>query len=122
MKNLVAWAIIIAFLALICWAATLKPAHSASPSNADPEFSAWFHDLRNPTTGGICCDQADGHILGDGEWRAKGDSFEAIVEGAWRDVPKEVVLNRVDNPTGGAVIFYPSGGYTIFCFVRPSET
>jgi hypothetical protein len=93
-----------------------------APSSADPDLSPWFQSLKSPM-GMSCCAQADGHILHDSEWRAVKDGYEVLINGAWVPVPAESVLQRADNPTGGAVVFYPpSGAPPIYCFVRPAET
>ena len=88
----------------------------------DPEISAWFKSVRNPKLkafGGVCCDQSDGRVLRDDEWRAGSEGYEVRLEGEWRPVPAEAVLDRIDNPTGGAVVFVYRG--EILCFVRPNE-
>jgi len=103
-------------------------AAGAPPPNADPALGPWFRSLTTP--GGMsCCAEYDGHVLGDGDWRINGDHYEVRIAQVWRVVPSEAVLNRVDNPTGGAVAFYaptadadPSVPTKIFCFVRPVES
>lgn len=88
----------------------------------DPEISSWFRSLRNPSLkgfGGVCCDEADGRVLDDGDWRVGPSGYQVRIEGDWRDVPEAAVLARVPNPTGGAVLFLYRG--EILCFVRPSE-
>ena len=94
----------------------------AAPSTADPSLAPWFQSLQAPS-GMSCCALADGHILKDSEWRIVGDHYEILVAGKWIEVPADAVLNQVENPTGGAVAFYPpSGAPPLYCFVRPSET
>jgi hypothetical protein len=100
-------------------------AAAAPPQNADPSLAPWFRSLTNPNVGGMsCCAEADGHILRDSDWRVAGDHYQIRIGTEWVDVPLQAVLNRVDNPTGGAVAFYPSGIETppIYCFVRPVES
>ena len=106
-------------------------ARSEPPENANPALSAWFNSLTNPQTGGIsCCAQADGHILNERQWRVDGDHYMIKIAGNWYDVPPEAVLQHVENPTGGAVAFYPPAmdegagmgrNPTIYCFVRQVE-
>ncbi len=97
-------------------------AWGAPPPQADPALSGWFESLANPTSGISCCAQYDGHILASHEWRALPDGYQVRIDGIWRDVPPNAVLNRVENPTGSAVAFYPLGGNPIYCFVRPTDS
>lgn len=85
----------------------------------DPEMRAWFGSLTDGK-GVSCCDISDGHRLKGSEYRSTGAGWQAIVNGQWRDVPPEKVLEGVSNPTGTAVIFYNADSH-IYCFVRPPE-
>lgn len=108
-------------LAALCLAETV---YAAPPPNADPALAPWFRSLRSPTNNDIsCCAEADGHVLRESDWRTKGNGYQVRVDGRWRKVPPGAVLNHVDNPTGGAVVFYPPDvrDPPIFCFVRPAE-
>jgi hypothetical protein len=103
--------------------------HAAPPPGADPALASWFNALTNPATGLSCCREFDGHVLADRDWRVAGDHYEIRIAGQWRAVPAPAVLDRVDNPTGGAVAFYaraadgdPAVAPLIYCFVRPVET
>lgn len=112
---------------LLCLVAVLVSgtALAAPPPNADPSLAPWFRSLKSPVYDGMsCCAEADGHILRDGDWRIVGNRYEVKIHGKWRIVPPRAVLNRADNPTGGAVAFYPPGirNPPIYCFVRPAES
>ncbi len=89
-----------------------------SPPNTDMSLAPWFQSLRQPGTGISCCSMADCRQT---EFRTNGSHYEALVEGEWREVPRETILERVENPTGHAVVCYtPSRG--IMCFIRGPET
>jgi hypothetical protein len=124
MLTLIDFAIGVAAVALAIVAAVA--AGAAPPRSSDPDLAPWFRALQAPS-GMSCCDRADGHILADGDWRTAGDGYEIKIQGQWVAVPPEAVLQRADNPTGGAVAFYPApwtggGAPPIYCFVRPAET
>lgn len=94
------------------------PAFAHPPPNADMSLAPWFEGLHQPGTGMSCCSIADCRQT---EFRTNGDHYEAMIEGEWRVVPKETILDKVDNPTGHAVVCYtPTLG--IMCFVRGPET
>ena len=106
--------------AFICAAAMLAAvgASAAPPEGADPALAPWFQSLRQPGTGTSCCSMADCRAT---DYRTDGDSYEALIENRWVVVPQDKILQRVDNPTGRAVVCWtPMRG--IMCFVRASET
>jgi hypothetical protein len=88
---------------------------------SDPYVAEWFHGLENPITGLSCCDESDGHILSERDWRVAAAGYEVKIGKEWVKVPAEAVLSRVPNPTGGAVAFYMPWSTDIYCFVRPPE-
>ena len=90
------------------------------PGPLDPIIAEWFRTLTNPKTGAFCCDTSDGHILATENVRTAGDEYLVRFDGAWHRVPKDAVLDRIDNPTGQPVVF--AAGNVIFCFVRPAMT
>ena len=91
---------------------------AAPPPNADMSLAPWFQSLRQPRTGMSCCSIADCRPT---DFRSNGAHYEAMVEGAWREVPPETILERMENPTGHAVVCYtPARG--IMCFIRGPET
>ena len=100
----------------------LTSAHA--PAASDPDLAPWFNSLSNDD-GLSCCGTSDGHILGDDEWKedAAGVSVREMLDdgsyGDWIIVPPGHVLERVDNPTGRAVVF--RSGNAIHCFVRPAQ-
>lgn len=88
------------------------------PPNADMSLAPWFQGLKQPGTGMSCCSIADCRQT---DFRARGDHYEAMIDGQWRTIPPDKVLNRTDNPTGRAVVCYtPTLG--IMCFIRGPET
>jgi hypothetical protein len=92
-------------------------AHARPPEDADPALSPWFEGLRQPGTGVSCCSISDCRPT---DSRVVGDHYEALVGGAWRPVPPDRVLPRMDNPTGRAVVCWTP--YTgIMCFIRGPE-
>ena len=125
--------ILAAVLIILALFAIGSIAHSAPPAKTDPALAPWFQSLSNPNLNGMsCCAEADGRILRDDMWRIIGDGYQVYLHGdkpgrgKWIDVPPKAVLNRVDNPTGGAVVFlHTFGGNdhpTVLCFVRPVES
>ena len=103
------------------------PAQARKPEGSNPAYAPWFQSLTNKNRFGMsCCAEADGHILRDNQLRVAGDHYQVWIDGAWQDVPPDAVLDRVDNPTGGPVVFYAlypasKDKPTIFCLVRPSD-
>jgi hypothetical protein len=103
---------------LVACAALSFPAAARPPPNADMSLAPWFQALRQPGTGMSCCSVADCRQT---DFRTNGSHYEAMVEGVWREVPSNTVLERIDNPTGRAVVCYtPARG--IMCFIRGPET
>jgi hypothetical protein len=93
------------------------PVRAAPPPDADGTLAPWFQSLRQPNTGVSCCSMADCRTV---DYRTDGDSYEALIEGRWIIVPREKILQRIDNPTGRAVVCWtPALG--VLCFVRASE-
>ena len=110
MKRVV---VLCAGFSLIAGSAAARP-----PPNADMSLAPWFQGLRQPGTGMSCCSIADRRQT---DFRIAGSHYEVMVEGAWHQVPPDKVLERIDNPTGRAVVCYtPARG--IMCFVRGAET
>jgi hypothetical protein len=107
------FAILGACVGLVATSAVARP-----PPNADMSLAPWFQGLRQPGTGISCCSMADCRQT---DFRIAGSHYEALVEGEWREVPRDKILDRTDNPTGRAVVCYtPAGG--IMCFIRGPET
>jgi hypothetical protein len=96
----------------------VQSAHAAPPPDADPNLAPWFNNLRQPWTNALCCSMADCRAT---QSRNDGMHYEALVEGQWRPVPDDRVLQRGDNPTGHAVVCWtPHAG--VLCFVPPPES
>jgi hypothetical protein len=93
--------------------ATAKP-----PANADQALAPWFRSLLQPGTRISCCALAD---CRETDYRMTADHYEVRIRGKWIVVPADKILQRVDNPTGRAVVCWtPETG--IMCFVRATES
>ena len=97
---------------------SVNPATARPPPNADMSLAPWFQGLKQPGTGISCCSIADCRQT---DFRVTGSHCEALVEGEWRPIPPEKVLEGTDNPTGRAVVCY-APGIGIMCFIRGPET
>jgi hypothetical protein len=76
----------------------------------------WFRNVHSPQ-GVPCCDIADGHRT---DFEMRSDGYWVPIEGEWRHVPSEAIVQNAGNPTGEAVVWYVSQGggkYFIRCFV-----
>lgn len=88
------------------------------PPNADPALAPWYQGLRQPDTGVSCCSLADCRAT---DYRTEGDQYEVLIDHKWTIVPKDKILQHIDNPVGRAVVCWtPALG--IMCFVRATET
>ena len=76
-------------------------AMACPPPSADMSLAPRLQSLRRPGTGISCCTIADCRQT---DFRITGSHKEALVEGEWRAVPSNAILERVDNPTGRAVV------------------
>ena len=103
--------------------------YAAPPENADPALAPWFQSLQIPGMSHIsCCSQSDCRPV---DHRTVGDYYEALLtpeqfgravqQSRWIRVPFDRVLERVDNPTGKAILCWQPGN-GVLCFVRPPET
>ena len=75
-------------------------AFAAPPPGADMSLAPWFHSLRVPGTGNLCCDISDCRHY---PVRADGTHYQVLFESRWLTVPSEAVSDRFDNPTGDYV-------------------
>lgn len=87
----------------------------------DPSRGAWFQSLRMPTSGKSCCDISDCRQT---EARQNVDgSWTAIVNGEWRPIPADRVLQQPVSIDGEAYVCNaPDVGFAtgvIYCFVPP---
>jgi hypothetical protein len=76
------------------------PAFAAPPPGADMTMAPWFHSLRVPGTGNLCCDVSDCRHY---PVRADGTHYWVLFDDRWLVVPTEAVSDREDNPTGDYV-------------------
>jgi hypothetical protein len=91
---------------------------AAPPQNADPTLAPWFRSLLQPGTAISCCALAD---CRPADYRIKTDRYEVLLGGKWLAVPPDKILQRIDNPTGHAIVCWtPQRG--IMCFVRATES
>src|SRR5215831_19507262 len=83
------------------------PAFAAPPPGADMTMAPWFHSLRVPGTGNLCCDVSDCRHY---PVRADGTHYWVLFDDRWLVVPTEAVSDREDNPTGDYVtcILHPT--------------
>ena len=102
-----------AALALLAGSAAAHP-----PPGADMSLAPWFQSLKQPGTGMSCCSIADCRPT---DFRIHGGEYQAMVEGQWRSVPPNAVLERLDNPTGRAIVCY-TPYFGIMCFIKGPET
>jgi hypothetical protein len=106
------------------------PASAAAPPNPDPALSSWFQSLSRPWRPGSgatvkCCDMADCRVT---DYREVGDHYEVLIDKrfpgvkgpSWQRVPPRAIIERTENPTGGAVACWHEG--EVFCCVRAQET
>ncbi len=119
-----------AVAALALLATFIAAARAAPPENADPALAPWFQSLEVPGTNhSSCCSQSDCRPV---DYRVVNDYYEAlltpeqfaragILQSQWIRVPFDRILQRVDNPTGKAILCWRPGT-GVLCFVRPDET
>ena len=117
-------------LALAVLIAGAVPLRAAPPENVDPALAPWFQSLEVPGTNhSSCCSQSDCRPV---DYRIEGDYYEAlltpeqfsragVLQQRWIPVPFDRILQRVDNPTGKAILCWQPGA-GVLCFVRPAET
>jgi hypothetical protein len=90
----------------------------------DPEepFGDWFNTLRSPDTEMSCCNSQRDCGPVD-VYEPTDDGYRAYFQGEWVNVPRRVVLERTDNPTGRAVLCvgHLDGQPIARCFVRAAE-
>lgn len=101
----------VSFYSFPSWPKDLDGKYKNSP------YSKWFKSLKQPGSGASCCDVTDCKRT---EFTIEGNSYRAIVNGKWMDVPPEKVISNVGNPVGQAIVCYPvtaTQPSDIFCFV-----
>lgn len=111
----------LALCALVAATSQMQAFDNGQYEGIDPKTRAWFESVRSPH-GVPCCSMADGHHT---DYDARPDNHYWVpIEGEWRQVPTEAIVNNAGNPTGDAIVWYvKQDGVTIYirCFVRPSE-
>jgi hypothetical protein len=82
------------------------------PANVavDPTLSRWFNSLRQPGTQHPCCSISDCRRTG---YEIRGGHFEITIDGWPYVVPDAAILQRVENPTGEAVVCYSYSSFGI---------
>ena len=95
----------------------LSLAAAAAPPEGPLKYKDWFEGLRQPGTQAQCCSIADCRVK---PYRMTADGYEVQLDDRWVRVPPEKILQRIDNPTGGAVVCYTPPEH-IMCFVRATE-
>jgi hypothetical protein len=72
--------------------------------------------------GAWCCDVADGHLLGDDEWRMTLLGYQVRINGRWLRVPDDALRDPAGgpNPAGHAIVWYTvdvaDGAVRLYCF------
>jgi hypothetical protein len=82
--------------------------------------------LRNKT-GLVCCAEADGHPLDEGEWDVKDNHYRVLVNGEWAVVPDNALISG-PNKFGKAIVWlwpqeigaWSGPGSSIRCFIPGS--
>lgn len=104
--------------AVILGAALEAQALAKPPRHTDPALVPWYQSLRQPGTGMSCCSIADCRTA---DYRTTDNGYEVFIDRRWIPVPPDKILQRINNPTGRAVVCWtPTQG--IMCFVRAAET
>jgi len=93
------WAIAIAFSSFVIGNST----RAEPPTGADPSLAQWFEGLKQPGNGLPCCSISDCRFT---DTHAGTSGYEALIEGAWINIPNDTVLDHLENPTGRAIVCY----------------
>jgi hypothetical protein len=98
----------------------------ADPPPGPTPYHDWF--AKQWSIGkSFCCNEADGHVLDDSDWRMVGGHYEVRINGNWIQVPATAMVDSArggPNPTGHAVIWYVTGsegGIRLYCFAQGFE-
>lgn len=98
----------LAALALLCLAVAV--------SFAEEDRGAWFKGLKQPLTGGSCCDLSDCRAT-EAAWR-DGAWWARLPDGEWIAVPPEKILAK--QSIDGEAYLCSAPARVIFCFVKPT--
>jgi hypothetical protein len=96
---------------------TAGTAAAAPPPDPDPALAAWFDSLKQPGTGARCCSIAD---CRPSPYQQTAEGYRVLMNGRWRDIPPDKILQKTGNPTGEAIVCSIDG--QILCFVRPADS
>lgn len=91
-------------------------AHPPPGKVITPASAAWWSCHTQPGEARSCCSKADGHVLGDNDWRRSEDGlhYQVRIYGVWYDVPDDAILNDARecgpnpdvNESDNAVVWY----------------
>ncbi len=89
---------------------------------ANSRLKLWFEHLSSQK--GLCCNDADGLIVEDPDWKPYLESakprvhYRVRINGPWIDVPDDAVIAE-SNPIGKAMVWIVMGdfGMSIRCFM-----
>ena len=101
--------------------AAVRP-RSGQFANSSPEMKAWFDALKSGR--GLCCSDADGVVVSDGDWDTKDGRYRVRLDGEWADVPDDAVVKE-PNRAGRAMVWSmpfraEDDAITIRCFMPGS--
>lgn len=89
-----------------------------SGPSAAHEDDQFLRELQTPT-GGSCCSERDCSLTDD--WDQRSGAYRVRIEGAWREVPAEIVIrDKPPHPSGRAVLCVLPAGQWI-CFLPGSQ-
>jgi len=102
----------------IAAASTVLVLLAAVPLLAETSLSTWYQSLMRNDGKGSCCGSADCRPV---DYRTTANGYEVFFDGEWKPVPKEVILQRHDNPTGRAIVCIDHLFRTMLCFVPGTQ-
>jgi hypothetical protein len=106
---------------LVAWSGFAAP---PSDVDIDSPLHDWF-EHQHSVTGAWCCNVADGHVLGESDWRVAGGHYEVLINRSWHIVSATALRDPQGNPnpTGHAVVWWAQVGKetVILCFAPGNE-
>ncbi len=116
-RGLIAVAIMGGFFIAV-FSGVALPKDNGQWEKVPPQIREWFRGLKNDQ-GVPCCSEADGHQLGDDDWKIDDSGrFLVRLDGRWFQVPQDKVLN-IPNRIGVAILWISTDGH-IYCFLPAS--
>lgn len=86
------------------------------PATAQPrDKGEWFKSLKQPGSGGSCCDIADCKKT-EADWR--DGRWWAVVQGTWVAIPENTIVTKQYSYDGDAYVCHAPNS-RIYCFIRP---